>query len=272
MLGGMELPKPDAELLTADEETSLARELEAGLFAAHALATGARPGQASTAELLELVRLGRMAQQRLFTANLAMVVLLARNWAQRTDAGLDDLFQEGCVGLGVAIQRWDYKRGTRFATLAWRLIERAIAGCAWTRAGQRGLSPAQARAAWRVRRAWAELEIELGRSVGVTELAAHLGKDVRVVAGYLAHGRTERLPADVVAVPDDFTEPVPPHWLASLPQADRRLLSARFGIGQPARTLAQLAHEMGTSPSSVRRLEQRALGAARRRLLASGVG
>ena len=75
-----------------------------------------------------------------------------------------------------------------------------------------------------------------------------------MVAGYLAHGRTERLPADVVAVPDDFTEPVPPHWLASLPQADRRLLSARFGIGQPARTLAQLAHEMGTSPSSVRRI------------------
>ncbi len=69
-------------------------------------------------ELSQRARRGdRAARDALITANLALVVSIARQYA-RGGAHLDDLIQEGNVGLLKATEHYDPKKGTRFATYA----------------------------------------------------------------------------------------------------------------------------------------------------------
>ncbi|WP_224361828.1 sigma-70 family RNA polymerase sigma factor [Hyalangium versicolor] len=57
------------------------------------------------------------ARQTLATSNLAFVVAVAKKFANR-GARLDDLIQEGNVGLMKAIEHFDPKKNVRFATYA----------------------------------------------------------------------------------------------------------------------------------------------------------
>src|SRR4051794_24361830 len=57
------------------------------------------------------------ARQLLATSNLAFVVAVAKKFANR-GARLDDLIQEGNVGLMKAIEHFDSKKNVRFATYA----------------------------------------------------------------------------------------------------------------------------------------------------------
>src|SRR3954470_9513373 len=57
------------------------------------------------------------ARQLLATSNLAFVVAVAKKFANR-GARLDDLIQEGNVGLMKAIEHFDPKKNVRFATYA----------------------------------------------------------------------------------------------------------------------------------------------------------
>src|SRR5690242_10052926 len=57
------------------------------------------------------------ARQTLATSNLAFVVAVAKKFSNR-GARLDDLIQEGNVGLMKAIEHFDPKKNVRFATYA----------------------------------------------------------------------------------------------------------------------------------------------------------
>lgn len=57
------------------------------------------------------------ARQTLATCNLALVISVAKKYADR-GARMDDLVQEGNIGLLKAIEHYDPKKGTRFATYA----------------------------------------------------------------------------------------------------------------------------------------------------------
>jgi len=58
------------------------------------------------------------AREELARHNLAFVVAVARKYAHRGGARLDDLVQEGNVGLMKAIEHFDSKKNVRFATYA----------------------------------------------------------------------------------------------------------------------------------------------------------
>jgi RNA polymerase primary sigma factor len=67
-------------------------------------------------ELARRARKGdESARQTLATSNLAFVVAVAKKFANR-GARLDDLIQEGNVGLMKAIEHFDPKKNVRFAT------------------------------------------------------------------------------------------------------------------------------------------------------------
>ena len=95
-----------ASLLSAGEEISLARQIEAGLYAEHLIVTGDRRYPYSALRLV--IQAGAQAREQFFQANLRLVMKLAARSAHHPGLSLDDLFQEGCLALGEAIRRFDY--------------------------------------------------------------------------------------------------------------------------------------------------------------------
>jgi RNA polymerase primary sigma factor len=80
-------------------------------------------------ELAKLIEAGdQLAYQEMVESNLRLVANIARK--SRRFAGhiltLEDLIQEGCLGLMRAVQKFDYRRGYKFSTYASYWIRQAI--------------------------------------------------------------------------------------------------------------------------------------------------
>ncbi len=137
-------------LLIPEEEVKLAKSIEVGLFAAQLLAirlderqpatndpkdidaAAAKRCESYTVEELEtLAELGQVAYADFVAANTRLVVSLAKKY---TDKGLslDDLVQEGNLGMMHAVEMFDYTKGFKFSTYAtwWikQALGRAVAG------------------------------------------------------------------------------------------------------------------------------------------------
>jgi RNA polymerase primary sigma factor len=122
-------------LLNAEQEVSLAKRIEAGLYAQHrleqmegAIAAGDKDAKLTPAvkrDLRAIARDGRKAKNHLLEANLRLVVSLAKRYTGRGMAFLD-LIQEGNLGLIRAVEKFDYSKGYKFSTYATWWIRQAI--------------------------------------------------------------------------------------------------------------------------------------------------
>ncbi|MDO5091945.1 MAG: sigma-70 family RNA polymerase sigma factor [Propionibacteriaceae bacterium] len=225
------LPLPH-RILTPDQETELARRVEAGVYADQLLRSGDERYDSDA--LQELVRRGQNARQELFESNLRLVMRLAHDVSKRYQLPVDDLFQEGCLALAHALRRFDYQRGVRLSTMAYDWILRSLKRAALTRCGSVDL----------VRR----------------------GNGARQPVQLL---NLEHAPSHVVMHEDDMdrVERESLQFLDLLGD-DAVVLRLRFGIGTRRLTRQQTAAALGLSATTVQRLEARALERARRLLSA----
>jgi RNA polymerase primary sigma factor len=106
-------------------EVTLARQIEAGLFAAHKLATTKKLSQRDRKDYEQLAIIGHEAKEHLMSANLRLVVSLAKRYTGRGMLFLD-LIQEGNLGLMRAVEKFDYTKGYKFSTYATWWIRQAI--------------------------------------------------------------------------------------------------------------------------------------------------
>ncbi|MGI3786220.1 MAG: sigma-70 family RNA polymerase sigma factor [Janthinobacterium lividum] len=252
-----------------------AAAIEAGVLAAAAREDPEVPwrGDATEDELRALEEAGRRAQQDFVAANLGLVGAVLGPYV-RGGAPAADLFQEGCLGLIAAVERFDHRRGVRFATYATYWVRTHVAS-ATSRSAPGVTVPVsrndQLRVAHGVESALAQ---ELGRVPTVAEVAAAIGRDERWTAGLLGQRGVRSLDelddralhrlADQAGQRDEASQREPEAWarrlMATLIGFDRQVLERRLGFGgRSPSSLASVARELGVPVGRVRRAEVRAL-------------
>lgn len=258
--------------LTASQEAELARRIEAGVLAAHLLASGERPLPASRAELRTVARQGEHAFEEFLLGYLRLVGRLATDEARRSGMATDDLFQEGFVAMAQALQRFDYRLG-RFSTYATVRVRQHLIEAGASRLGEMGLPPSRAVRVRRARGLAAALGQQLQRTANAAEVADAMGASThwaRSLLGYLA-------PVNVDTVAELLADPVPVDpderlWaqqvrglVAQLPEAQAQVVALRYGLatGEPV-GVSHAAARLGVSISTVQRLERAGLAHLRR--------
>ena len=264
----------DVPLLSLAEVVSLQRQIEAGVLAKEALETGRRIADATAAELVLVERQGEESRQRFIAANLRLVGMVSRRFAGR-GVSQADLFQEGCLGLIVAVERFDYARGYRFSTYALFWIRAYIGAATAKQFGAMNLPTSRAEQLRAARGVEAELAQFLGRSPSLAEVAAALGRSENWTADLLSHRR----PASIDQLGGPIVEDLRSleafdgvhedrlavrELLGQLDAVARRVLELRLGFtdGEP-RSFAHTARILQLSVNKVRRIEQSALESLR---------
>jgi len=275
-------------LLTAEEEVHLARQIEAGLFA-RALLEGTvgdddrGPGrtQASDAELAEIAAIGDAALQRFITANLRLVVSVARKYG-RSAMPLLDLVQEGNTGLIRAVEKFDYTKGFKFSTYATWWVRQSISRGIAQQGRIVRLPVHVAEQINQVSAARRNLERKLGREPEVREIAAELMLEEERVIDLLRLAREhlsldapleedgdtalgDLLARDVSPGPDEVVMDAVDRsrleaMLASLDERSADVVRRRYGLhdGRPAK-LTDIAAIWGITAERVRQIERHAI-------------
>lgn len=220
------------------------------------------------------------ARDHLIRANLRLVVNIARSFVGR-GASIDDLIEEGNLGLIRAVERYDPEMNTRFSTYAGYWIRQSMMRFLCT---ARAL-PVPAYAVQMLRRWWtatAQCMEELHRVPTEEEINARLqfsprkmnilrralraltlsrpacDDDAEVQSlEELAVGPAQGH-ADRVAEADDIVRAL--HLLHKLDEREATVLRMRFGLeGAAPMTLAQVGEQLGITRERARQIELQAL-------------
>jgi RNA polymerase primary sigma factor len=124
------------------------------------------------------------ARQRLIEANMRLVINIAKSYRHRT-IPLEDLIQEGAIGLMQATERFDPEKGFRFSTYATHWIRQAI-GRAIDNKGKAIRIPAHvSQSIRRIERERIRLARELGTEPTLTQVATAMGMTEKKLAALI---------------------------------------------------------------------------------------
>jgi len=222
------------------------------------------------------------ARQRLVNANLRLVVAIAKRYQGR-GVLLEDLVQEGNLGLIRAVERFDYRRGFRFSTYAaWWIrhrITRAIAN-----QGRTIRLPVHiVDLVNKISRVSAQLTQTLGREPDDGEVADEMGLSVEELLEIRATASAplslempldgndgdedemgELLESHTVGRPDErladrMLRDRVRETMETLPLREREVVARRFGIGTRRYTLEELEAEFGIPCERLSQIEAQAL-------------
>ncbi|MFM2222710.1 MAG: hypothetical protein RLZZ78_967, partial [Armatimonadota bacterium] len=127
---------------------------------------------------------GRRAQHRLVESNMRLVVSIAKAY-RASGIPIEDLVQEGAIGLMTAAERYDPDRGFRFSTYATQWIRQAIGRAVDNKAKAIRLPAHVSESLRKLDRVRAELRRETGDEPTNENIAERSGLSVRKVQALL---------------------------------------------------------------------------------------
>ena len=284
----------DTDMVVADKIAEEIEAIESGTRRGVSLDVkppreGSRPFSLYLDGIRIAARQLRTAKNAFVKANLRLVVSIARRF-NHGRMPLQDLIQEGNIGLMKAVDRFDYRKGFRFSTYGSWWIRHAISRAIADKGRQVRLPVHMIDAYHKVNKARRELEAKLGREPTREELAEHTGlalakiekmgtmlvdqpisidkpvsdEDGRRVGDFLEDENAET-PGDELEA-DALNEQVK-RLVSMLRPIEADIIRKRFGLTDDEElTLKEIGGQYSLSRERIRQLQEQALGKIRREL------
>jgi len=222
------------------------------------------------------VKRGLKARSRIISANMKLVVAVARKMQTiYVHMTMQDMIQEGAIGLARAAEKFEPSRGYKFSTYAYWWIRQGIVRAGETQEKMIKVPASLQKIAKNARRASAAISVETGRHPTFSEIAEIIGEDAEKVQKALFadpivisfdqrkecdSDATSLLDLIVMDDPEDEDErqmlsertELVLMLIGALPEDEKLLIKQRHGIDMEMLSVREISESMGISQQIVR--------------------